>query len=106
MYVHRGRVVHRALRDAGGTRPEVGAAVRGRCSRTMRLAEGSLRAVVADRPRRLAHDAERSQCRAGGESPPGGHADAAARYQRTGGGIRASLMNSTSADAWGRRLTV
>jgi predicted 3-demethylubiquinone-9 3-methyltransferase (glyoxalase superfamily) len=36
--------------------------------RTMRLAEGSLRAVVADHPHRLAHDAERSQCRAGGES--------------------------------------
>ena len=30
IHVYRGRVVHGALRDAGGTRPDVGAAVRGR----------------------------------------------------------------------------
>src|SRR5215831_1409557 len=57
----------------------------------MRLAEGSLWAVVADRPHRLAPDAERSQSRAGGESLAGGHADEEARHQRAGGGIRASI---------------
>ena len=51
--LHRGRLVRRRLRDAGGGRPVLGRAHRRRRGERVRLAARPVRPVVADRPPRL-----------------------------------------------------
>src|SRR5438132_331450 len=59
LHVHVGGLVRRELRHAGGDRPALGSALRGRSATAMRVARRPLRGHLADRAARAGRDGER-----------------------------------------------
>ena len=84
LHVRRGRLLPGGLRDAGRGRHVLEHALRGWRGGPLRVAEGPLRRVVADRPDALARAARRSGSRHVAEGHGRDAADAQARHRRAG----------------------
>src|SRR5712691_3158803 len=80
----------RALRHAGRDRPVVARALRRRGEAALRVAQGQVRGIVANRPLRLGGDDERSKIRKLGESHVSLAEDVENRYQDPHEGLRAT----------------
>ena len=97
LQVHRGDLVRRRLRDAGGGRLLLEQALGGRRSRAMRVAEGQVRPLVADRPFGAAETAERPRSGEGEPRHAGDAADDEDRHRRAGAGGE-GLASAAAAD--------
>ncbi|CAA9307879.1 MAG: 3-demethylubiquinone-9 3-methyltransferase, partial [uncultured Frankineae bacterium] len=86
--LHGGGVVLDHLPDAGGGRPLLAGADRGRPGVAVRVAQGPLRPVLAGRPGRHGRDLRRPRPRAGAARRPGDARDEEARPGSAAGGSR------------------
>ena len=95
--VHRGHLVLRRLRDAGGNRRAVDEAPRRRRrAQPLRLAQGQVRAVVADRPQCARPHAGRRRRRTFVARPAGNAADDEARHRGAAEGVRRAVVAGRS----------
>ena len=92
--IHRGRLVRGELRNAGRSGRLLGQADRRRLGSAMRLAQGQVRPLVADRARGVPAIAERSRSEEGGPRHASHDVDEKARRPRTRGGRRGELSRA------------